>query len=92
MLGGPKDNQVQNIYLGEGMTIEKRSSNIFRVCVTDPCECIHVCKLSINIVFNYSKIVLTSNMINVLNCSLNFGILPIKIVITQTLVEDLNDP
>ena len=49
-------------------------------------------KLQINKVFNYSKIVLTVEMINVLNRCLNFCILPFKTDITKILVEDLNNP
>ena len=49
-------------------------------------------KLSRSILFNYSTIVLAVDMINMLNCGLNFCILPIKIDITKMLVTDLNDP
>ena len=49
-------------------------------------------KLSIGIVLKYSKIVLTVDMIIVLNCGLNFCILLFKIDITQHCLEDLYDP
>ena len=44
-------------------------------------------KQKLNIVFNYSKIELTVHMTNVLNKGLNFCILPMKLDITQVLVD-----
>ena len=44
-------------------------------------------KQKLNIVFNYSKIELTVHMTNVLNRGLNFCILPMKLDITQVLVD-----
>ena len=44
-------------------------------------------KQHINIVFNYSKVELSAPMISVLNRGLNFCILPIKIDITELLVD-----
>ena len=44
-------------------------------------------KQKITLIFNYSNIVLTEAMNNVLNRGLNFCILPIKLDITQVLVE-----
>ena len=41
----------------------------------------------INIIFNYSKIELTADMENVLNRGLNFSILPLKLDLTQVLVD-----
>ena len=49
-------------------------------------------KKKLIIVFIYSKIVLTVDIINVLNLGLNFCILIFKIDITQHLVGDLNNP
>ena len=40
-----------------------------------------------NIVFNYSTLVITDPMNRLLNRGLNFSILPLKLDITQTLVE-----
>ena len=48
-------------------------------------------KPSISIVFIYSKIVLTVDLINMLNRGLNRG-LPFKIDITQILLEHFNKP
>ena len=42
-----------------------------------------------SIVFNYSKKVLTVDMIIVLNCGLNFCILPIRIDITKIIWSEL---
>ena len=42
-----------------------------------------------SIVFDYSKKVRTVDMINVLNCGLNFCILPIKIYITKSIWSEL---
>ena len=44
-------------------------------------------KQNISIVFNYSTIVLTEAMVSVLNRGLNFCILPMKLDITQVLVD-----
>ena len=44
-------------------------------------------KQHINIVFNYSKVELSEAMISVLNRGLNFCILPMKIDITEALVD-----
>ena len=40
-----------------------------------------------NIVFNKSSIVLSGDMVNLLNRGLNFAILPIKLDLTQVLVD-----
>jgi hypothetical protein len=48
----------------------------------------NICKRqSISIIFNYSSIELTDSMKNVLNKGLNFSILPLKLDITQVLVD-----
>ena len=44
-------------------------------------------KQNINVIFNYSSITLTEAMEKLLNRGLNFSILPLKLDITQTLVE-----
>ena len=44
-------------------------------------------KQKINVIFNYSKVTLTKPMENVLNRGLNFCILPLKLDITQVLVD-----
>ena len=40
-----------------------------------------------DIVFNYSDIELTEGMLSVLNLGLNYSILPLKLDITQVLVD-----
>ena len=44
-------------------------------------------KQQISVIFNYSKITLTDSMERVLNRGLNFCILPLKLDLTQVLVE-----
>ena len=44
-------------------------------------------KQKINVVFNYSKIILTESMEKVLNRGLKFAILPLKLDITQVLTD-----
>ena len=44
-------------------------------------------KLKINVVFNYSSIVLTESMDRVLNRGLKFAIMPLKLDITQVLTD-----
>ena len=46
-------------------------------------------KMIQSIMFKYSKKVLTVDMINGLNCSLNFCILPIKIDITKNIWSEI---
>ena len=44
-------------------------------------------KESVNVVFNYSSVVLTKSMQEVLNLGLNFAVLPKKLDITQVLSD-----
>ena len=44
-------------------------------------------KQEINVVFNYSNIKLTQAMENLLNRGFNFSILPLKLDLTQVLVD-----
>ena len=44
-------------------------------------------KQQVNVVFNYSKVVLTQDMESVLNRGLNFGFLPLKLDLTQVLTD-----
>ena len=60
---------------------ERLSKNQFRKHIK------RIKKQKISIVFNYSRIVLTDAMVSVLNRGLNFCILPMKLDITQVLVD-----
>ena len=44
-------------------------------------------KQKIDVVFNYSNVDLCEDMINLLNCGLNFAILPLNLDLTQVLVD-----
>ena len=44
-------------------------------------------KQTISVVFNYSKVTLTKSMENLLNRGFNFSILPLKLDLTQVLVD-----
>ena len=46
-----------------------------------------IMKQKISTIFNYSKIELTQPMINLLNRGLNFAVLPLKMDLTQVLVD-----
>ena len=46
-----------------------------------------IMKQKVSTIFNYSKIDLTQPMINLLNRGLNFAVLPLKMDLTQVLVD-----
>ena len=44
-------------------------------------------KQQVNVIFNYSKFMLTKDMESLLNMGLNFAILPLKLDLTQVLTD-----